>query len=352
MTSRYAATRDELHELLTQLGEPRYRTDQLFDGLYTQRRPLEELTTLPASLRERVAQELPLAFDVVVAQSDARDTTTKWLWRARDGAQVETVLMRYPNRATVCVSSQAGCAMGCTFCATGQAGFERHLDTGEIIEQIARAQHACEQRVSNVVFMGMGEPLANVEPVLDACTRLHDYLGVSARHMTVSTVGVVPGMLRLAEFPLPVTLAVSLHAPDDELRRTLVPLDTRYPIADVIDAARAYAASKGRRVTFEYACIQKINDHPHHADALAGRLTGLRGGAHVNLIPLNPTGGFTGRASDRERIEAFAARLADHGVQASIRRNRGVDIDAACGQLRARNAPGRDDASKSARMVP
>jgi 23S rRNA (adenine2503-C2)-methyltransferase len=200
--------------------------------------------------------------------------------------------------------------------------------------------------------MGMGEPLANVEPVLDACTRLHDDLGISARHITVSTVGVVPGILRLAEYPLPVTLAVSLHAPDDELRRTLVPLNNRYPIAEVVDAAREYAARKGRRVTFEYACIQEVNDHPHQADALAGRLTGLRGGAHVNLIPLNPTGGFGGRASDRDRIEAFAARLVSHGVQASIRRNRGVDIDAACGQLRARNAPGPRPTSESARMVP
>ena len=216
------------------------------------------------------------------------DTTAKWLWRAADGAQVETVLMQY-TAATVCVSAQAGCAMGCTFCATGQAGFERHLSAGEIVEQVLRAEHASGRNVSNVVFMGMGEPLANVDAVLDACTRLHDDVGISARHLTVSTVGVVPGIERLTEFELPVTLAVSLHAPDDVLREQLVPLNRRYPLAAVLDAARAYAERKGRRVSFEYACISGVNDLPQHAAALAGRLTGFRGGAHVNLIPLNGT---------------------------------------------------------------
>jgi 23S rRNA (adenine2503-C2)-methyltransferase len=226
--------------------------------------------------------------------------------------------------------------MGCTFCATGQAGFERHLSAGEIVEQVLRAQHASPQRVSNVVFMGMGEPLANVDAVLDACTRLHEDVGISARHLTVSTVGVVPGMQRLTEFPLPVTLAVSLHAPDDALRAELVPLNRRYPMAAVLDAARAYAQQKGRRVSFEYACISRVNDMPHHADALAGRLTGFRGGAHVNLIPLNHTAGYPGEPSDAGRIRAFAERLRAGGVEATIRRNRGTAIDAACGQLRMR----------------
>ena len=171
--------------------------------------------------------------------------TVKWLWRAADGAQVETVLMRYRDRATVCISSQAGCAMGCTFCATGQAGFERHLDVGEICEQVLRAQHDSPQRVANVVYMGMGEPLANVDPVLESLTRLHGDAGFSARHLTVSTVGVVPGMHRLRDFPLPVTLAVSLHAPDDALRAELVPLNRRYPIAEVLDAARGVRRRQG-----------------------------------------------------------------------------------------------------------
>jgi 23S rRNA (adenine2503-C2)-methyltransferase len=347
---RYALTRADLAELLASAGEPAFRARQLHDGLYGQRRPLESLTNLPQSLRIRLAADLPLAFDVAAVRHGDRGLTTKWLWDAPDGAQIETVLMRYPARATVCVSSQAGCAMACTFCATGQAGFERHLDSGEILEQVLRAQHASPQRVSNVVFMGMGEPLANVDAVLDACTRLHRDLGLSARQLTVSTVGVVPGMQRLTQFDLPVTLAVSLHAADDRLRETLVPLNRRYPIADVLDAARAYADRKGRRVTFEYACIDGVNDGADQADLLAARLAGMRGGAHVNVIPLNPTDGYRGRTSGRERLEAFANRLRDRGIRATVRRNRGVRIDAACGQLRSRNTTGTTALSRSARM--
>jgi 23S rRNA (adenine2503-C2)-methyltransferase len=334
--TRYAARQPEIDALIADLGEPAYRARQTFEGLYAQRRPLDALTNIPRALRARLADELPLAFTVDTMQLADDDTTAKWLWRAADGAQIETVLMRYSARATVCVSSQAGCAMGCTFCATGQAGFERQLSAGEIVEQVLRAQHASPQRVSNVVFMGMGEPLANTDAVLDACTRLHDDVGISARHLTVSTVGVVPGIERLTEFELPVTLAVSLHAPDDALREQLVPLNRRYPLAAVLDAARAYAERKGRRVSFEYACINGVNDLPHQADALAGRLTGFRGGAHVNLIPLNDTAGYPGHPSDGKRIAAFADRLRAAGVQATVRRNRGTTIDAACGQLRAR----------------
>jgi 23S rRNA (adenine2503-C2)-methyltransferase len=336
--TRYGERLPDLEAWMTAAGEPRYRARQLFEGLYIRRRPLEELSNLPKDLRTRIADELPLAFTATTMQLADEDTTAKWLWRADDGAQIETVLMRYAERATVCVSSQAGCAMGCTFCATGQAGFERHLSAGEIVEQVLRAQHASPQRVSNVVFMGMGEPLANVDAVLDACTRLHDDVGISARHLTVSTVGVVPGMERLTEFEMPVTLAVSLHAPDDALREQLVPLNRRYPLAAVLDAARAYAERKGRRVSFEYACIAGVNDLPHHADALAGKLTGFRGGAHVNLIPLNGTAGYPGRPSGSDRIREFAEHLRSAGVQATIRQNRGTTIDAACGQLRSRRA--------------
>lgn len=338
MTTRYGATREEIAALLTSWSAPQYRVAQVYDGLWTQRTPLDDLTALPKSLRSQLDEALPLALAPVTSRASADEMTVKWLWATKDGAQVETVLMRSADRATVCVSSQAGCAMGCTFCATGQAGFERHLDCAEIVEQVVRAQHATSARVSHVVFMGMGEPLANVDPVLAALERLHDDFGLSARHLTVSTVGVVPGMRRLAQHRLPVTLAVSLHAPDDDLRSTLVPLNRRYPINSVLDAAREYAAIKGRRVTFEYACIAGINDLPEQAELLAGRLTGLRGGAHVNLIPLNPTGDFSGQAPDRERINRFAARLAAAGVTVTVRRNRGVDIDAACGQLRAREA--------------
>ena len=356
MTTRYAASPAEIGDLLASWGEPRYRVAQLVDGLWAQRLPLDDITTLPKGLRARLAEALPYALDPVVVQTSADEQTTKWLWRAHDGAQIETVLMLSPDRATVCVSSQAGCAMGCTFCATGQAGFERHLDAGEIVEQVVRAQHTTATRVSNVVFMGMGEPLANVDAVCAALDRLQADLGISARHLTVSTVGVVPGMRRLAQYPLPVTLAVSLHAPDDRLRETLVPLNHRYPVAAVVDAAREYAAIKGRRVTFEYACIAGVNDRPDQAELLAHRLGGFRGGAHVNLIPLNPTGEFAGRPPDRERINRFAARLAAAGVTVTVRRNRGVDIDAACGQLRSRSAAPDDPApgprAASARMVP
>jgi 23S rRNA (adenine2503-C2)-methyltransferase len=226
--------------------------------------------------------------------------------------------------------------MGCTFCATGQAGFERHLRPGEIVEQVMRAAHASSRRASNVVFMGMGEPLANFDAVQQSIERLHSDAGFSARHITVSTVGVIPGMRALAEQPLPVTLSVSVHAPDDELRNELVPLNRRYPLADVIDAARDYAARKGRRVTFEYAGIRGVNDDPERARKLARLLQDVPGGAHVNLIPLNATAAFTGGPSADDRLRAFAATLGAHGVTATIRRNRGVAIDAACGQLRAR----------------
>jgi 23S rRNA (adenine2503-C2)-methyltransferase len=256
-----------------------------------------------------------------------------------------------PGRFTVCLSSQAGCAMGCTFCATGQAGFERHLAPGEIVEQVLRAAHASPQRVSNVVFMGMGEPLANYDGTWSAIERLHDDLGLSARRITVSTVGVAPAIRRLAAESLPVTLAVSLHAPTDAERDELVPLNRRYPIAEILDAASEFAASKGRRVTFEYACIAGVNDTGRQAEAL-GRLLGAFpgiGGAHVNLIPLNPTDGFDGGASHPPRLREFAERLRAHGVTATIRRNRGTEIAAACGQLRSRGLM-PPDPSKSATM--
>lgn len=339
MTSRYVATRADIEELLRDLGEPRYRAAQLWSGLYDTRAPLASITSLPRALRERLDAALPEALDAAVVTTAADGLTTKWLWRTRaDAADVETVLMRSPRRATVCVSSQAGCAMACTFCATGQAGLDRHLDVGEIVEQVLRAQHACPQRVSNVVFMGMGEPLANLDPVWNAVERFHRDLGLSARQITISTVGVVPGMRRLAHAPLPVTLAVSLHAPDDDLRTRLVPLNRRYPIAEVLDAAAEVAGARGRRVSFEYALIHGVNDSLDTAAALRTRLAAWPGvgGAHVNVIPLNPTSGFAGRPPDPSRVRAFAAAVAGPGVTVTVRRNRGVDIDAACGQLRER----------------
>ncbi len=351
--TRYGVSRAELDDLLAEWGEPRFRGEQVWDALYRQRAPLADATALSKTLRTRLEEALPLALDVHVEQTAHDGMTTKWLWTTADGSQVEAVLMRSKSRSTVCVSSQAGCAMGCTFCATGQGGFERHLGADEIVEQVVRAQHGSPQRVSNVVYMGMGEPLANSDAVWESVERLHGDLGLSARHITISTVGVVPGMRRLAEEDLPVTLAVSLHAPDDDLRRTLVPLNDRYPIAEVLDAAAEVAGAHGRRVTFEYAAIEHVNDELRHADALARLLRQWPGvgGAHVNVIPLNPTAGFPGRASDRRRLRAFADRLEAAGVHATVRRPRGVDIDAACGQLRARG-PIPPHAPASTTMAP
>jgi len=340
--SRYGADRDTVAALLTDWGEPRYRVDQVWDALYRAPTPLEEATALPRALRSRLHEALPTALGAIAEATSRDGLTTKWLWAAGDdGAQVETVLMRSARRASVCVSSQAGCAMACTFCATGQAGFQRHLSSGEIVEQVLRAAHASPQRVSNVVYMGMGEPLANYDEVWTSVQRLHADAGISARRITLSTVGVVPGMRRLATESLPITLAVSLHAADDELRTSLVPLNRQYPIAEVLDAAAEVAGARGRRVTFEYACIAGLNDSSRQIDALGRLLSAWPGvgGAHVNLIPLNPTSGFAGHASSRRRLHDLAAQLAAFGVRATVRRTRGVDIDAACGQLRARMMP-------------
>src|SRR4051794_13080340 len=238
----------------------------------------------PAALRSRLADALPPALQLVREQESDRGDTVKLLWALAGGARVETVLMLYPDRATVCVSSQAGCAMACGFCATGQAGFERHLTTGEIVEQVVRAARRAGdggRRVSNVVFMGMGEPFANYERTWAAIERLHDDLGLSARHLTLSTVGIVPGIRRLATERLPVNLAVSLHAANDKLRDELVPINRRYPLDTLVDACRAYLAAKGRRLSFEWALIDGVNDRATDAERLAKLARPL--GAHVNL---------------------------------------------------------------------
>lgn len=308
----------------------------MWEGLYAQGLEPAAMTNLPLALREQLSAELPLALEPVVESVSDDGETVKWLWGLPDGAQVETVLMHYPERTTVCVSSQAGCAMACTFCATGQAGFDRHLRVGEIVEQVMRARAlSAPRRVSNIVFMGMGEPLANYDPVWASIERLHADVGLSARHITVSTVGLVPGIRRLAAEALPVNLAVSLHLADDERRNELVPINRRYPLAELADACHEYLAAKGRRISFEWALIDGVNDTDLDARQLADYARPLR--AHVNLIPLNPTPGYLTRGSSPERVAEFARLLGSLGVNATVRRNRGTDIDAACGQLRATN---------------
>jgi 23S rRNA (adenine2503-C2)-methyltransferase len=299
------------------------------------------MTNLPPALRDGFSsRHWPFAVEVEQETDDRQ--TRKWLFRAPDGASVETVLMGYPKRATVCISSQAGCAMGCTFCATGQFGFERHLTAGEMVAQVMYAQAVLRRRgspfgpdhVTNVVFMGMGEPLANYPRVRVALRRMVEVAGLSARSITVSTVGVVPGMRALAADPWPVTLAVSLHAGDDELRSTLVPLNVRYPLAAVEEAAAGYFAAKGRRVSLEWTLIDEVNDTVDQAQKLADIARRLR--AHVNVIALNPTPLAPMHPSRQERIDRFVTELRRAGVAVTQRDTRGRDIDAACGQLRVR----------------
>lgn len=337
MPGPYDLSRDDLDRLLG--DEPAYRVDQVWRGLHAEGRRPSEMTNLPATLRARLEDTLPPALTPVTESRSDGGRTVKWLWKLEGGAQVETVLMHYPDRATVCVSSQAGCAMRCSFCATGQAGFTRNLTPGEIVEQVVVARRAAlPSRLSNVVFMGMGEPLANYDNLWSALRRIHDDIGLSARHLTVSTVGVIPGIRRMASEDLPVNLAVSLHAANDELRSSLVPLNRRYPITALMEVCGQYVAAKGRRLSFEWALISGVNDRPSDADELALLARPL--GAHVNLIPLNPTPGYRVRGSSPAAVRNFRAMLEDRGVNATVRRNRGTDIDAACGQLAARSAAG------------
>ena len=342
--------RDERRAVVTELGEPAFRADQLARHYFTRlSTDPAAMTDLPAARRDRlVAALLPeLATPVRHVSCDA-GTTRKTLWRAVDGTLTESVLMRYPDRATVCVSSQAGCGMACPFCATGQAGLTRNLSTSEVVDQVRAAAAAMRDgeltggpgRLSNVVFMGMGEPLANYQRVVTAVRRITDPapdgLGLSQRSVTVSTVGLVPAIRRLAAEGLQVTLAVSLHTPDDDLRDTLVPVNRRWKVAEVLDAARHYADTTGRRVSIEYALIRDVNDQPWRADLL-GRLLREHLGAlaHVNLIPLNPTPGSEWDASPRPAQEEFVARVRACGVACTVRDTRGREIAAACGQLAA-----------------
>jgi 23S rRNA (adenine2503-C2)-methyltransferase len=350
MPPRHLADLSEVERraAVTDLGEKPFRADQLSRHYFSR---LENdpaaMTDIPAAVREKLGAALlpELLTEIRHVETDS-GTTRKTLWKLHDGTLIESVLMRYKDRLTVCVSSQAGCGMACPFCATGQGGLNRNLSTAEIVEQVASAARIAAAgelsggvvRLSNVVFMGMGEPLANYKRVAAALHRMVQPapagLGLSQRHITMSTVGLVPAIEKLADEGLNVTLAVSLHAPDDELRDTLVPVNTRWKVLEVLNAADAYAAQTGRRYSIEYAMIRNINDQRWRADLLGQLLSGRL--AHVNLIPLNPTPGSKWDASPKDVEEAFVAQVASHGVSVTVRDTRGREIDGACGQLAAR----------------
>lgn len=332
-------SRQDFAELLA--GEPRYRVDQIWEGLYEKGLEIDEITNLPKALRSKLASESCMGTSLIqeVESSSEAGETVKWLWGLHDATRVETVLMHYKERSTVCISSQAGCAMGCGFCATGQAGFKRHLTTGEIVEQVIRARRRASndgRRLSNVVFMGMGEPMANYDAVWNTVEHLHGDLGMSARHITISTVGIIPGIKRLTAEALPVNLAVSLHAADDEKRNALVPINRTYPLGELADACADYFEATRRRVSFEWALIDGVNDSYADARQLAAYARPLH--AHVNLIPLNPTPGYPTVGTKPSGVRDFCNALLELGVNATVRRNRGTGIDAACGQLSARAA--------------
>lgn len=328
------------------IGLPKFRADQI-SRHYFSRGSADpgSWTDLSKSAAEEVRSEwFPDLLEEVATVTCDGGTTAKAVWRLTGSALVESVVMGYPDRVTACISSQAGCGIGCPFCATGQQGLTRNLSTGEVVEQVRHARALAEsgavgphRRLSNIVFMGMGEPLANYRTVVATLHRIIDPapagFGISARSVTVSTVGLVPRVRQLAEEGLPVTLAVSLHAPDDELRDTLVPINHRWPVAEVLEAADYYAATTGRRYSIEYALIRDINDQAWRADALAELLSGRL--AHVNLIPLNPTPGSPWTASDPQDEAEFVRRLRAGGVGVTVRDTRGREIDGACGQLAA-----------------
>jgi len=336
--SIYDISSTRLQTIITEWGQPAYRAKQVETWLY-QKHVAEaiEMTNLPKLLRQQLQDQFSFAAiqpQVVVDSTDGY--TRKTLFNLADGRQVEAVLMRYKKRQTLCISTQAGCAMACPFCATGQMGFMRNLTVGEIVAQVlyyARLLKQEDRHVTNIVFMGMGEPLANYAATWQAVRRLNDATGfnLGARHITISTVGLVPAIRRMSKEPEQVGLAVSLHAPNDALRNTIVPINQRYPIAMLMQTIRDYVTTTRRRVTFEYALMDKLNDKLIHADQFAELIDGLL--CHVNLIPLNPTPNSPWGGSPDETVYAFRDRLVSAGISTTVRLRRGIDIAAGCGQL-------------------
>lgn len=323
---------------LSDRGQPAYRTQQIRRWVYETNVPsIEEMTNLPAAEREALGSTFTLGEPEPATVSISKDGTVKHLWRLADGELIESVLIPTPERLTLCISSQAGCAMGCTFCATGAGGFSRNLATHEIVGQFRAARRWAAEHdygpITNIVYMGMGEPLANRKAVHPSLSILHRGFGVGARRITVSTVGVVPGIRELAARPEQFGLALSLHAPIEEIRRELIPLEKRYPLPELMEAMEDFSEEKGRRITFEYTMIDGVND----AEELAPKLAVLARSVHafVNLIPYNPIRGRDWKPSTPARLAHFLKVLEARGVSAAIRESRGRDIDAACGQLRA-----------------
>jgi len=334
---------EALQDLLAAWGEPSFRVQQVWGWIYRSlAHDFEGMGNLPLALRARLAERFYLKTLSPVAETASSDgETVKLLFQLSDGQTIETVLMRYERRRTVCVSTQVGCAMGCLFCATGQSGFTRHLTAGEIVAQVLYATRAFRDKgsaLTHVVVMGMGEPLVNYDATLRAIRRLMDERGLNlgARRFTVSTVGIVPGIRRLSGEGLQVGLAVSLHAPNDALRDELVPVNRRYPLDQLVPACHEYVARTGRRITFEYALMDEVNDRLEHAFQLADLVRGLR--CYVNLIPLNPTPGSPRQASSPARVRAFHEALERLRVPTTVRLGRGVDIRAGCGQLQSHGA--------------
>lgn len=341
---------EQLENLLIAWGQPKYRAPQIWTWLYRElAADVSQMTNLPRALRERLAKETVLELIHPLVELTSKDGyTQKFLFRLNDGQTIETVLMGYHTRRSVCISTQVGCAMACPFCATGQAGFTRNLSSGEIVSQVLftarRLQHhagpektpgsASQRGVTNVVFMGMGEPMVNYQPMWQAVEQLTDPrgFGLGARHITISTVGIINGIDKFAREHSQVNLAVSLHAPNDQLRDQLVPINKRFPIAQLLQACRDYQATTKRRVTFEYALMSGVNDSLEHARELARLLKGLI--AHVNLIPLNPTAGSPLQPTSRQQVRAFRQELEKRGIPCTVRIGRGLDINAGCGQLR------------------
>ncbi|MGD9093556.1 MAG: 23S rRNA (adenine(2503)-C(2))-methyltransferase RlmN [Anaerolineales bacterium] len=332
----------DIHQVLSTLGEPKYRTNQIWKGLYQQMLDdFEQFTSLPLTLRGLLNDKFAISQLQPAKTLTSKDgMTTKTLFLLPDDMAIEAVLMRYAKRRTLCISTQAGCALGCVFCATGQMGFGRNLSSGEIIEQVvvfARQLKEQGERITNIVLMGMGEPFHNYDATMEAIERLNneDGYNLGMRRFTISTVGVVPAIRRFTSENSQVNLAVSLHAANDELRSTMLPINDKYPLDVLLDACRDYVNITHRRITFEWALIKDINDSQEQAQELAKRLHNIH--CHVNLIPLNPTHQYHNPPSSHQKVQAFKAILEEQGIPCSVRLRRGIEIQAGCGQLAIKN---------------